>query len=89
MFKREHLAPLTSGKWVKVINICMSVTGKLWIAFTEVWPCAQGGSHDAVLCCLGHFRVWLLVFHFGWIQEPYQEQRAIRNQNTLTMLRPN
>lgn len=86
VFEREHLTPLTPGKRVEAINIWVSVIGKLRKAFPEVWPCAPGGSHEAVLCCLGHFRVWLLVFHFGWIQEPYQEQKAIRNHNTLTML---
>ncbi len=42
VFEREHLAPLTPGKRVKVINICVSVTRKLWKAFPEVWPCAPG-----------------------------------------------
>lgn len=40
VFEREHLSPLTPGKRVKVINICVSVFGKLWEAFTEVGPCA-------------------------------------------------
>lgn len=42
VFKREHLTPLTPGKRVKVINICVSAFGKLWEAFPEVWPCAVG-----------------------------------------------
>lgn len=63
--------------------VCLGSCGKL---FRKCGHVHWGGSHDAVLCCLGHFRVWLLVFHFGWIQEPYQGRRAIRNHNTLTML---
>lgn len=42
VFEWEHLAPLTPGKRVKVINICVSTFGKLWEAFPEVWPCALG-----------------------------------------------
>lgn len=62
--------------------VCLGSCGRHFRKWGHVH---RGGSHDAVLCCLGQFRVWLIVFHFGWNQEQYQEWRAIRNHNTLTM----